>query len=172
MWKSFWGNAACCNARPLPLPLRLNLLKRATQPVLDFRCSRWPPQQVIKREMDAMQRKMAATLLHVRPFAHEEPCEYVMRRNRMASALCQRFGWWSARWWKRACDWDAHIRRERNQYSWCHALAKWHDNDWLEICRALASGSSITSRTRTRAIRGRVHQRWESGIMLARSSGV
>ena len=168
MWRSFWGNAACNQARQLPLGVRLGLVKRATVPILDFRCSRWPPQHLVAKEIGTMQRKMAATLLHVRPAALEEPRAFASRKGRLSSALCRRMGWWSVRWWRRCCDWDAHIRRERNAHSWCHALVTWHDGQWLAQRRAEASGnSSSTSRTRTRAVRGHPQQRWDSGIALA-----
>eukprot|EP00747_Dinoflagellata_sp_TGD_P171672 gnl/TRDRNA2_/TRDRNA2_206283_c0_seq1.p1 gnl/TRDRNA2_/TRDRNA2_206283_c0~~gnl/TRDRNA2_/TRDRNA2_206283_c0_seq1.p1 ORF type:complete len:175 (+),score=15.31 gnl/TRDRNA2_/TRDRNA2_206283_c0_seq1:72-527(+) len=117
-----------------------------------------------------MQRKIAASLLCIHPNGLEEPRDFMSRRNRLSSDLCRRMGWWSDRWWRRCCEWDAHIRRERNSYSWCHALVQWHDGAWLAQRRAEASGNSTTtSRTRTRAAPGHPNQRWDDGITLASS---
>ena len=100
--------------------------------------------------------------------AHESPADFIRRRNRLSSSLCRQMGWWSARWWRRSWEWDSHIRRLRNSGLWSHALVQWHDEAWLDERRAFARGNSLwASRTRTRAFRGRVHQRWEAGIQLA-----
>ena len=168
MWKAFLANPGHASAKQLSIQNKLALLDRSCKSVLRYRCSRWPPQKTVKRELDATQRKMAACLLHVKPLGHECPAEFARRRNHLASGLCRQMGWWSSRWWQRSREWDAHIRRPRNSTSWCHALVHWHDQVWLAEKRALASGSSVgTSRTKTRAVRGCVHQRWETGIDLA-----
>ena len=169
IWRSFWGNAASAEAKRLPTTVRLGLRKRATLPVFKFTCSRWPPQKTIKREIDATQRRMAATLVGVKPNGHEEPREFLMRKHRLASALCRKMGWWSDMWFRRALDWDAHIRRNRNSHSWCHVLVDWHGENWLADRRARASGNSATSRTRTRSTRGAPLMRCHSGMDLARS---
>lgn len=171
MWKSFWGNAAAKGSNGLSLGTRLGLLGRATAPALMFRCSRWPPQKHIKKQLDATQRKMTAILLRVIPFPCESSAEFARRRGRVASKFCNKYGLWGDRWFRRAIAWDDHVRRPRNSECWSAALLRWRGEQFLQG-RRVAQGSDtvFAGRTATRSCQLRVQQRWESGINFAKSS--
>ena len=40
-------------------------------PILDFRCSRWPPQATVAAELDTLQKKMVGTLLRLTPLPED-----------------------------------------------------------------------------------------------------
>ena len=168
MWRSFWGNAASSSASTLPLHIKLRLLQRATAPVLNFRASRWPPQKTIKVELDRTQRNMVGILLQCRPAPGEPPDVFFRRRARTAKLKCVAVGWWSSCWFKRAIAWDDHIRRLRNAQTWSASLVAWRGASWLQARRSERGASSLAGRTGTRALSGKVHVRWESGILHAK----
>ena len=168
LWRSFWGNAACTDCSHLPLSLKLKLLKRFTAPALHFRCSRWPPQKHIAREVDITQRKMVSILLQARPLSGESAIDFCKRRGRIATRTCKQLGMWTRTWFTRAVRWDDHIRRPRNSYSWSTALVKWRGKPWLQARRAERGTPCTAGKTGTRASPDRVRQRWDSGIALAR----
>ena len=87
---SFWANAGSAEASKLALHLRVKLLVRTVVPVLDFRCSKWPPQATVAEELDAVQRKMLATILRLRPLPHETFKQFRQRRGKAAQQLCVR----------------------------------------------------------------------------------
>ena len=88
--ESFWANAGNRCAYDLPNALKVKLLSRSVGPVLDYRCSRRPPQQTIGKEVDTAQCKMAAVVLRIQRLLGEEAQDYCRRRNRAAGALCRR----------------------------------------------------------------------------------
>ena len=163
MWGAFWANASAAGTMKLPLQLRLKLLLRAVVPILDFKCSRWPPQRQIANELNAVQRKMVAILLRLTPTDGETREQFVRRRGRAARQLCLQCGIWSSRWFRRALDWDAHNRRERNDFTWAAKLVDFRAADYLSQRRAFYNG-----RTATRSQPGYVSRRWHDGIALAR----
>ena len=54
MWMSFWANPGSRPAGKLKVDSRLQLLCKAVSPQLVYRCSRWPPQKMVARELDAL----------------------------------------------------------------------------------------------------------------------
>ena len=148
---------------------RMNLLSRFVRPLLDYRASRWPPQQQVALEVDTLQRRMVAICLRAPRQPGELFGDYHRRRSREAAAQCRRFGTWSARWFQRAIAWDDHLRRARNSSSWPAKLLRYHDAAWLQTFRLMASSASVLAgRTNTRLCPGKVHVRWDNGVHLAR----
>ena len=96
----------------------LQLLARAVQPQLAFRCSRWPPQRQVAVEVDRKQQKMAASVLRLPRLHNEEAQAYVRRRGRAARSHCLQQGIWSHQWFGRAVAWDDHSSRPRNNHTW------------------------------------------------------
>ena len=115
----------------MALEVKLKLMARVVAPQIDYRCSRWPPQRQIAAEIDRMQRKMTATLLHMRVSAGESVEDFCRRRNRRCTQICNEHGLWSKRWFDRAISWDAHLSRPRNTYCWAAKLRSYHDRDWF-----------------------------------------
>ena len=177
MWRSYWTNAGSQCARLLATPLRMKMLTRAVGPVFDYRCSRWPPQQTIGKEVDSTQCKMVAAILREKRRPGEEPAEYCRRRNRAASAACKMLGLWSTRWFKRALNWNSHVLRPLNDYSWCGRLVVYRGMQWLQARRVSILGrntsqrSSLAGRTETRSIRAAPCTRWHDGIDYAKRVG-
>ncbi len=85
LWKAFWGNAGHPVPRGATLKVKRRLLERSCKPVLSYRCSRWPPQPTIARELDRVQSKMAASLLRVQRLPGEDAAIYCRRRNRFGT---------------------------------------------------------------------------------------
>ena len=177
MWRAYWGNSGAHDAAHLSVTNRLSLLKRAVAPQLSFRCSRWPPQQQVASEVDAMQQKMTASLLRLPRNGGEDAPEYVRRRGRLARKVCKESGSWSEHWFDRCLRWDEHLARGRNSYTWAARLRDFRGAQWLidrraSFAPAVASHSSpasiLAGRTGTRAYRGKVHMRWHDGVELAR----
>ena len=164
MWKAFWTNPDAESAKNVSIPCKLQLLTRAVQPQMSFRCSRWPPQRQIAHEVDTLQQKITASMLRVPRNHHEEPADYIRRRGRLARALCQKQGRWSAHWFTRACAWDKHISRGHNDNAWSAKLRDYRGKEWLMQRRAdlaphASSASLSAGRTGTRAIHGKVQVR-------------
>ena len=174
MWRSFWANPASRDGQNLSRNAKLQLLSKAVLPQLEFRCSRWPPQKTVARELDDMQRKMYATIARIPRHPAEATDQYVRRRGREAATACRLAGTWSSRWFKRACKWNEHLERPRNSVNWSAKLLHYHDRAWFIQKRAslLPSnpriGSCLAGRTDTRADRGGVCRRWHDGIAFAR----
>ena len=164
MWKAFWANAGSAGASKLKMPDRLRLLLRAVVPILDFKCSRWPPQATIAAELDAVQRKMVATVLRLQPWPDETFKQFSQRRGRAARHLCAQIGVWSRRWFQRVLNWDAHVRRDRNSLLWSAQLVDYKGRAHLAERRAFNNG-----RTGTRAHSGYPCRRWHDGVAYARS---
>ena len=175
MWKSFWGNPGSKDAHALTIGRRMKLLDKAVAPLLDYRCSRWPPQKTIANEVDCLQRKMVATLQRAPKYPGEELPDYVRRRGRLAASSCRAAGSWSKRWFSRVVDWNAHPERQRNRYTWSSRLLHYMDREWFINRRASllpvdgCTGSVLAGRTDTRTNPGCVHARWHDGIEFAKS---
>ena len=168
MWRAFWGNSANSEVSRLPLCTRVRLLDRAVVPPFLYRCSRWPPQQQVKLQIDRLQRKMLAILLHIRPAAGESVEQYCRRRGRIAKVHSVKMGLWSRRWFQRAVNWNNHLMRARNSHLWSHWLLLWRDQRWLQARRLdMGSSSCLGGRTGTRTFRGKPMPRWHDGIELA-----
>jgi len=178
MWKAFWANPGADAAKQVGIPRKLQLLARAVQPQLSFRCSRWPPQRQIATEVDTLQQKMTASMLKLPRLEGEDPASYVRRRGRVARGHCRKQGLWAAHWFARAIAWDDHLTRARNGQTWSGRLRDFRGKEWLKQQRALyvprgfsdASAASLRAgRTGTRAVRGKVQTRWHDGIDYAKS---
>ena len=163
LWRAFWGNCGHRSFKHAAANLKRVPLDRACKPVLSFRCSRWPPQPVIARELDRVQSKMAAVMLCAKRREGEAVDIYIKRRNRAAAEFSRESGLWSKHWFERALEWDAHVRRGHNPYSWPTLLANFHGEDWLEEQRMLTNFHG----TQTRRQAGRPAMRWHEGINFA-----
>ena len=161
MWAAFWANCRHPSMKKGPLNLRIALLNRACRPILDYRCSRWPPQPAIARELDGFQAKLAAVMLRSPRLAGENVVAYCRRRNKAASRLCMQIGRWSTRWNERAFNWNAHIERAHNPFSWPSLLVKFHDETWIETLRVLCNNGCTTTRQQP----GRPCARWSETIL-------
>ena len=150
MWRSFWTNPGARDGQHSGLDRKLKFLQRAVVPQIDFRCSRWPPQKVIAEEVA----KMLAILIKVPRIPGELPGVFCRRRARIARRQCRQQGIWSERWFTRAIQWDEHLARPRNAFSWPASLRKHQDEGWFAWHR------SADGRTQTRCGPGRPQMRW------------
>ena len=163
MWKAFWANCGHSSLRSAPAKIKIDLLNRACLPLLDYRCSRWPPQPTFGTELDRVQLKMAAVLLRVGRRLGETPADFCRRRNRLAGDACAKLGRWSQVWRRRAVEWDDHIVRAHSPHSWPSLLRFFHDADWLNEQRFLRDPCGRRG-TNTRMSLGRPNVRWHEGI--------
>ena len=176
LWRAFWSNPGARTVRHLGLDSKLRLLQRAVTPALDFRCSRWPPQPQIARELDIVQRKMISSIMRIERGPVESIDLFHQRRGRVAAQVARDQGLWSRRWWQRAQMWDEHLARSRNSSAWSSRLRTHRDRRWFTERRANLLGNqhsqsalSVTAgRTQTRTAPGKVHMRWHDGIHLAK----
>ena len=163
MWKAFFANSGQRFFKNAHISTKLVLLSRACVPVLTHRCSRWPPQSGVAQELDRLQTKMVAALLRCAKATTETPAAYCRRRNKSAARLCKQSGRWSALWFQRSIDWNAHILRGHNPYSWPTLLIRYQDESWLNEQRLLSNFQG----TQTRCTVGRPATRWHEGIAFA-----
>ena len=147
------------------MDVKCRLLLKACRPVLSYRCSRWPPQKAVLKDLSALQAKMMAVMLRVRRIAGEDPVLYCRRRNRAAADKCRSVGLWTHHWCSQVLRWEAHLLRGHGPTSWPVMLRHFNDEQWLETCRCLTSLPG----TRTRVSSGRPAVRWHEGVLHANS---
>ena len=165
MWKAFWANCGSKTVRKAPASVKCLLLNRCCKAGLDYRCSWWPPQPAIAKELDRMQTRMMAVIMQLPRVSDETPADFVRRRNRLAASECRTIGRWSIHWYKRAVQWDNHIARNHSPTCWPMLLRDFHDDSWLLEQRAANNFHGA----QTRASPGRPPMRWQEGVALARA---
>ena len=164
-WRAFWGN--CGTSVRLTSDARFKLLSRSVKTVISYRMSRWPPSRYYIDQMTAIQRKMMATLVHIRPQTGESWEAYHARRSAVIDELFVRHGSWADFWVQRWHSWDAHLQRHTELPA--SKLLLYRDAEWLQGQRSsFAPAFSISSRswtsaagrTATRAAPGFIAKRW------------
>ena len=136
MWTAFWANSGHSSSRCLSNTERAMLVQRAVRPLLDFRCSRWPFQKEIAKEIDRTQRKMMAVAVRTPRWPGEPDNEYARRRATIAGAACRSAGLWSQRWAHRVLAWAEHLQRPRNGATWAAVTYAYRDQAWRARRRA------------------------------------
>ena len=164
MWTAFWGNCRHHSLKKASLHIKHALLERCCKGTLSYRCSRWPPQPTIAKELDHLQARMVAAMLRAPRLPAELPADYCRRRNQLAGSHCKKAGTWSMSWFRRALAWHDHIQRGHSASSWPVLMLSFHDDVWLEEQRFRASNRG----TNTRVWKGRPAMRWHEGISHAR----
>jgi hypothetical protein len=174
MWRAFWANSGSTMGKKLPLPAKIALLQRCVACVVAFRMSRWPPQTQIARELDAVQARMTALILGLKPNPTEDSATFLRHRAKAARQSCRIHGLWSQLWFRRAKAWDDHLSRHPQLLA--SAFRNFNDSNWLILRRAnyaninsirRNSWTTFAGRTATRAAAGFVATRWQAGIQLA-----
>ena len=164
MWRAYWGNCRHHSLKKASVHIKLALLERCCKSSLSYRCSRWPPQPTIAKELDRLQARMVAAMLRTPRLPAELPADYCRRRNRLAASHCQKEGRWSTLWFRRALAWHDHVERGHSAWSWPMLLRNFYDDVWLEEQRFIASNQGIG----TRVARAMPVTRWHEGISHAR----
>ena len=157
-WKAFFTTCGNSLLAKLPIKTRLQSMQRTVTPVIEFRCSRWPFTLTLARRLDAVQRKMIAIILNVHMLSTETPESFVKCCGRLAASHQRQIGSWSRRWAKRVCDWNDHIRRDRNAACWSHMLLTVRSPD------ELAQRRQVHGRPQTRRFPGWCHARWTESV--------
>jgi hypothetical protein len=168
MWKAFWGNCGHDQLRDAPVATKCKLLDRSCKSVLAYRCSRWPPQPTIAKELDRVQTKMIAAIVRTPRTTGESDAEYSHRRNFVASRICAQNGRWSDFWYQRSIGWDEHLSRGHCVNSWPVLLHDFHNNEWLQGLRFSRASRASNTSTNTRVSVGRPPMRWHDGISFAK----
>ena len=163
MLASFWVNVAHRSLTSAPLSLKLRQLDRCVRPLLDFRCTRWPPVADQLRQEDALQRKMLCILQRVQPKQDETFEAFCQRRRALSTRLASKRGRWSDRHIKRCAEWREHLQREHNLDSWPAQLLQFNDAQWLGIVRAVRKCAARQG-TGTRTSAGAPQARWEEAL--------
>ena len=148
---------------------RLQLINRAALPILDFKCSRWPYQTQIASEVDTLQRRMLAIAQRLPRQASKDDCAYFRRRASVASAAARAAGLWSRRWANRVLSWSDHLQRPRNSSSWAAKTLPHRNASWRQSLRASLGTSVFGGTLGTRSQSGKVHVRWDDGVLNARA---
>ena len=161
LWRSFFANAGAFQAHRLPQRVRLCLMQRATVPVLDQHCSRWPFTMHRAGHLDRLQRKMLASCMRIQPLPEEDAGSYMRRRGRSAGTLQRQLGLWSVRWARQVTQWHAHICRDRNGLTWMAQLQALRSPEMLNWRRA------EYRRPCTRAQPGFCSARWYESVPIA-----
>ena len=142
---------------------KMRFLNSSVSSIAAFRWARWPYQETYKSALDSSHRHMISILMGWRPALHENFDQFVLRRRAQANCLALRHGTWSKRWALSLQSWKAHIDRNHDPSTWSSTLLNFHDHNWLQERRLLAS-SGNESRTNTRACRMKIHRRWHEGL--------
>ena len=166
MWRSFWMNSGSAHARRLSVAERLRLLDTCTTPVLDFRAARWPPNESVRKLMNAVQTRMYACIMRTPPYPDETREAFVRRRGRAAGREADRRGRWGDRVRDRAQAWLDHLLRHASGPSWAALLLPWHGREWIRERRLTFGTNSESGRTQTRARAGPVPSRWHDTVVL------
>ena len=66
MWGAFFANCCCVDAKRMPITRRIQLLRRAAEPVLRFRWTRWPFTSTRAKMIDRIQRQMISIIIGLR----------------------------------------------------------------------------------------------------------
>jgi len=190
MWASFYSNVKARGWRKLGMRRRLALLQRCVAPIVAHYAAIIPPQHAYGVKIDRVQRRMVSAAMANTRLAIESWVTFV-RRSARQSALWieQNSFWWSRRWFERSVKWADHLERDANQQrvhyidgvslcllstrcSWAAAMYSHQNSAWLAekrvFFRRTAWSESLISRTGTRAVRGRVHTRFQEGVEHAR----
>ena len=129
--------------------------------------------------------KMYAMCLKLRPTEGETCRCFVRRRNKAAKKLLDETGYWSKRWFAKAVQWYAHLRRDLAQqrlhveqgvnaalvstcFSWGPPLLAFQDEHFINQRRIVTRRDSVSDRVavRTNLRKGqrRVHARWSTSL--------
>ena len=167
MWRAFCGNLSASLLLSSE-NVRMRFLKSSIVSVASSRWARWPYQRSFADKLGRVQRKMIANLMNIKPVEGEAFDAFCQRRHIVTGIKTSKVGRWSQQWAASIDSWAAHIDRKHDDKAWSHVILGWHDGMWLQWQRFLQS-SGHESRTRTRAVRGKVHRRWEEGLEEARA---
>ena len=178
MWRAFFGNFGNRIVKKVPVEQKVLTVKRAVQPLLTYKCSIWPPQVTLAKEIDGVQRKMISILAPTRRRPTEDARQHAKRQSRQANALARQTGLWSKYWFDRAVAWDGHVRRDHVGLEWNSKFLELRNSAWLRDQRALFAPSVssrsnpwtiFAGRTGTRSSPGKVQARWEEAIEFAKA---
>ena len=161
-WKAFFANCASRDANRLSVSCRISLLRRAVEPVVRFRWTRWPFRKDHANQLVRIQRKMLAILSGLRPFVGEPPDHFTQRRGREVSKLQSRMGSWGTKWAMALLSWNSHLERPLNSRSWASMLLELHRPAELADRRSRNNG-----RPCTRKDPGFIQRRWSESLTFA-----
>lgn len=167
MWRAFYANLGR-GLRATSIKRKMSFLETCVRPIAAYRWSRWPFGRSAAAALDKTQVHMVSCLVAVEPRPHENASDYWRRRSLNAGRLIASKGRWSQHWAKSIRTWAAHIERRHDEGTWNLEIFQHHDENWLNSQREIHEGASITSRTRTRAVHGKVQRRWQEGVGEAR----
>ena len=162
---SFWGNASKGLLKS-SRAAKLRFLCTSMCTIARFRCSRWPYTRSLAKRLDAEQRRYLYRLFPVKPHPGETIDNFYHRRHLTTCRLAQRVGKWSEMWASDVVKWRDHVRRGHDIHAWSPKLLLWSGQGWPGLQRLWHSAFG-ESRTKTRALRGCVHRRWEEGVHTA-----
>ena len=191
LWRAFFGNVRSPGFRKLSTSHRCKVIDTALQGLFLYHAQPWPPQAKIAVQVDSVQKRMMGLVARVPKLDGDDAATYLQRRSRIAKRIIEDGNmWWTQRWFKRAGNWDSHLRRDLRQqllhlhdgvsldlvatrFSWAPLLLDWKGKDFLDVQRSFEFRDKAhvlwRSRTKTRACLGRPQVRWHEGIVHARS---
>jgi len=107
MWRAFFANCSCRDAKLLDFDRKMAILKRTTVPILMYRLTRWPCKNSLENLLEQHQRRMVSLLLRVPRLPNEAiDCR---RRGRVSAQKARSMGLWSKLHVDRVLAWAARI---------------------------------------------------------------
>ena len=158
LWAAFFPNCCCVDAKKMPVMRRIQLLKRAVEPVLRFRWTRWPFGSTRAKLIDGIQRRMIGIILGLQ-IGDYTPEAFARRRARIVAQWQRKMGIWSEIWAKALCGWDDHLKRPRNCDTWPAHLRRLRTPEELSV-RRLENGN----RPATGSCSGWIFKRWFESV--------
>ena len=119
-------------------------------------------------KLDSAQRRMLGWILEVKPRPTETAADFVRRRQLTTGRIASKHGRYSTLWLTDLRKWESHVLRQVvHPELWSVHLYQWHNHEWLNRQRSLASAPG-ESRTGLRSSQpGRVQPRWEASLRQA-----
>ena len=168
MWNSFFGNVGSVIARGLPAAKKFQLLNRCTTPILSYRCSRWPFNELLASELKSVHFKMCSALVRSERLEGDTPASFKIRRNRLVSQQALASESWVVKWCHSVLRWNAHLRRGVAT-SWIGGLPlAWDSEHFRHLRLEQGSASIFGGKTGTRSTQGCTFTRWQQGIEAAK----
>ena len=167
MFGCFWRNVSAGLRRAKDC-IKIRFIQNIVRSIASYRWARWPYSTMAAAKLDSAQRRMLGWILEVKPRPTETIADFVRRRQLTTGRIASKYGRYSTLWLTDLRKWESHVLRQVSHPElWSVHLYQWHNHEWLNRQRSLASASG-ESRTGLRSSQpGRVQPRWEASLRQA-----
>ena len=170
---AFYANTSFFLNKAIPMGKRMARLDSVAGGIIRVKACAWTPEKVTYERLNKLQNELLAAMLLLRPLPTDTPKAFCTRRNQTVGRLPKTP--WAHLAATAAAAWYAHMLRHPEEPA--AAAFRTLDTNWLEDQRTAFSQLSLaglTSRTKTRAHRGKVirwnNKNWVTATSASASS--